>query len=204
VEKRYPDFKALSDEQKKEMSDKEVELWEEKARSGLLRNDPFLKNALQDLRRAFMDPVSGILIGSINVIPDIGISTGNYFEGGKGKLVIDEDKLKEALTNKPDEVMQLFTKTQGDLDLGIGKRVFNELDNVVRRLSDRAGNPSYPVDNSTISKRITQMNQEISKWNDRLAKVEDRYWKQFSAMEKALSQMNSQSSWMQQNMFGGS
>jgi flagellar hook-associated protein 2 len=118
----------------------------------------------------------------------------------QGKLFIDEDKLKEALTNKPEEVMELFTKN----DVGIGQRVYKELNDVVKNLSDRAGSPASFVDNSIISKRIAQMNEEISKWQDRLVTIEDRYWKQFTAMEKALSQMNSQSSWMQQNMFGGS
>jgi flagellar hook-associated protein 2 len=47
------------------------------------------------------------------------------------------------------------------------------------------------------------MNDDISKWQDRLTRVEDRYWNQFSAMEKAMNQMNQQSVWMQQNMFGG-
>ncbi|MBW9234462.1 flagellar filament capping protein FliD, partial [Leptospira santarosai] len=127
--KRYPDFKPLSDEQRREMSEKEVELWEEKARSGLLRNDPILKSALQDLRRAFMDPVGGIASGNINLLSQIGISTGTWNEGGK--LNINEDKLKEALTNKPDEVMELFTKKTGGL--GIGDRVYQELNNVVKR-----------------------------------------------------------------------
>lgn len=197
VEKRYPDFQPLTDEQKEAMSDKEVEMWEEKSRSGLLRNDPILKTVLQDLRRAFMDPVEGIANGNINLLSEIGINTGHYSEGGK--LTIDEDKLKEALTNNPDEVMDLFTKTEA----GIGDRVYKELDDVVTSLSERAGNPKFSVDNSSITKRINEMNDEISRWQDRLVQVEDRYWRQFTAMEKALSQMNSQSSWMQQNMFGG-
>ncbi|WP_342542742.1 flagellar filament capping protein FliD [Paenisporosarcina sp. FSL H8-0542] len=197
VEKRYPDFKPLSDEQRKGMSEKEVELWEEKAKSGLLRNDPILKNALQELRSAFMNPITEIANGNINMLTQIGINTGKYTEGGK--LFIDEDKLKEALSNKPDEVMELFTNSAN----GIGHRVYQELNDVVKRLSERAGSTTSAVDNSTMSKKITQMNQEISKWNDRLKIVENRYWKQFTAMEKALSQMNSQSSWMQQNMFGG-
>jgi len=202
VEKRYPNFQPLSDEQKKDMSEKEIELWEEKARSGLVRNDPTLKNAMQELRRAFMDPVEGIAAGNINLLSQIGINTGNYMEGGK--LFIDEDKLNAAFTNKPDEVMQLFTyKDANGNGFGIGDRVYKELNDVVKNLSTQAGSPSSSVDNSTLSKKIKQMNDEISRWQDRLTGIEDRYWRQFTAMEKALSQMNSQSTWMQQNMFGG-
>ena len=200
VEKRYPDFQPLSDEQKKDMTEKEIELWEDKARSGLLRNDPILKSAMQDLRKAFMDSVASIADGNIKHLSQIGINTGNYTEGGK--LFIDEKKLSEALANKPDEVMALFT-TRDAAGNGVGARVYDTLNNIVKNLSEKAGSSSSSVDNSTLSKKIKQMNEEISRWQDRLTRVEDRYWKQFTAMEKALSQMNSQSAWMQQNLFGG-
>ncbi|WP_281863649.1 flagellar filament capping protein FliD [Planomicrobium okeanokoites] len=200
VEKRYPDFQPLSDEQKKDMSENEIELWEEKARSGLLRNDPVLKSAMEDLRRAFMDSVKGIAPGNINLLSQIGINTGNYTEGGK--LFIDENKLNEVLTNKPDEVMALFTNRDATGN-GIGVRVYDTLNAVVKNLSTKAGSTTSSVDNSTLSKKLRQMDQDISKWQDKLSRIEDRYWKQFTAMEKALSQMNSQSAWMQQNMFGG-
>ncbi len=199
LEKRYPDFKPLTDEQKKAMTENEIELWEEKSRSGLMRNDPILRDAVLQLRRAFMDKVEGIAPGNINLLSQVGISTGHYSEGVR--LNIDEDKLKKALMDKPDEVMQLFTNKTGGL--GIGERVYQELNSAIKSLSNRAGNPGSAVDNSVITKKINQMNDDISKWQDRLTRVEDRYWKQFSAMEKALNQMNQQSTWMQQNMFGG-
>ncbi|WP_253183192.1 flagellar filament capping protein FliD [Planococcus maritimus] len=200
VEKRYSDFQPLSDEQKEEMSDKEIELWEEKARSGLLRNDPIMKSALQDLRRAFMDSVGGAGTGNLNMLSQIGINTGNYQEGGK--LFIDEDKLKAALTEKPDEVMNLFT-VRSEAGDGIGARVYDTLNEVVKKLSAQAGSPASAVDNSTMSQKLRRMETEITRWQDRLTSIEDRYWSQFTAMEKALSKMNSQSAWMQQNMFGG-
>lgn len=200
VEKRYPDFQPLSDEQKKDMSDNEIELWEEKARSGLLRNDPIMKSALQDLRREFMDKVGGIGDGSINLLSQIGISTGDYREGGK--LFINEDKLRTALSEKPDEVMNLFT-VRSEAGDGIGARVYDKLNDIVKNLSAQAGSPASAVDNSTMSKKLRRMETEITRWQDRLTSIEDRYWSQFTAMEKALSKMNSQSAWMQQNMFGG-
>ncbi|AQU77972.1 flagellar filament capping protein FliD [Planococcus faecalis] len=200
IEKRYPDFQPLSDEQKKDLTEKEIELWEEKARSGLLRNDPVLKSAMQDLRRAFMDKVSGIADGNINHLSQIGINTGSYTEGGK--LFIDEKKLSEALANKPDEVMALFT-TRDAAGNGVGVRVYDTLNAVVKNLSAKAGSASVSIDNSTLAKNIKQMDEEISRWQDRLTRIEDRYWKQFTAMEKALSQVNSQSTWMQQSLFGG-
>ncbi|MEK6268254.1 MAG: flagellar filament capping protein FliD [Planococcus sp. (in: firmicutes)] len=201
IEKRYPDFQPLSDEQKKELTETEIELWEEKARSGLLRNDPIMKSALQDLRRAFMDKVSGLPDGNLNHLSQIGINTGSYTEGGK--LFIDDKKLTEALANKPEEVMALFT-TRDAAGNGVGARVYDTLNSIVTKLSAKAGSSSSSVDNSTLSQKLKRMDTEISRWQDRLTSIEDRYWKQFTAMEKALSKMNSQSTWMQQSLFGGS
>ncbi|ANU14804.1 flagellar filament capping protein FliD [Planococcus halocryophilus] len=201
IEKRYPNFQPLSDEQKKELTETEIELWEEKARSGLLRNDPIMKSALQDLRRAFMDKVSGLADGNLNHLSQIGINTGSYTEGGK--LFIDDKKLTEALANKPEEVMALFT-TRDAAGNGVGARVYDTLNDIVKKLSAKAGSSSSSVDNSTLSQKLKRMDTEISRWQDRLTSIEDRYWKQFTAMEKALSKMNSQSTWMQQSLFGGS
>lgn len=201
VEKRYPDFQPLSAEQKKEMTDNEIELWEEKARSGLLRNDPILKSAIQELRRSLMDEVKGIPDGNIQLLSQIGINTGSWSEGGK--LFIKEDKLKEALTNKPDEVMALFTNRVGDVNVGIGGRVYESLKNIMNNLSEKAGSIGSAgklVDNSQLSKHLKRMDEEISRWQDKLGKIEDRYWKQFTAMEKAISQMNSQSTWISQSL----
>lgn len=146
-----------------------------------------------------MDPVGGIPAGNINTLSQIGISTGSYTNGAK--LFIDENKLSEALTKKPDEVMALFTNRAGGF--GVGERAYQELNSAIKNLSSRAGNPGSLIDNSSMAKRIKQMDTEINKWQDRLIRIEDRYWKQFTAMEKALNQMNQQSVWMQQNMFGG-
>lgn len=199
IQRRYPDFQPLTEEQRAAMSEREIELWEEKAKSGLLRNDPILRNTLNNLRRAFMDPVQGIAPGNINMLTQIGISTGNFREGGH--LNIDEDKLRESLRNNPEEVMVLFTKKEGGL--GISDRVYNELNNAVRSISSRAGNPAHSTDNSVLSRRINQMNEQIRQQETRLIDVENRYWRQFSAMERAMNQMNQQSMWMQLNMFGG-
>ncbi|WP_084243352.1 flagellar filament capping protein FliD [Planomicrobium okeanokoites] len=200
VEKRYPDFQPLTDEQKKAMTENEIELWEEKSRSGLMRNDPTLQTAILELRKGMTGAVADLgNLGNINTLSQIGITTGSFTNGGK--LFIDEAKLQKALADKPDEVMNLFTKKTGDL--GIAERVYQGLGDAVKSLGARAGNPGSFIDNSTLSKSIKRMEDDISNWQDKLSRIENRYWNQFAAMEKAMNQMNSQSMWMQQNMFGG-
>ena len=53
-----------------------------------------------------------------------------------------------------------------------------------------------------IMNAIDDIDKRIDRENQRLITIEQRYWKQFTAMEQAMSQMNSQSSWLSQQ-FGG-
>lgn len=45
---------------------------------------------------------------------------------------------------------------------------------------------------------MKQLNKQIDTFQDRLTQIEDRYWRQFTAMEKAISQMNEQSDYLMQ------
>lgn len=116
-QKRDRDYRPLTKEQKDAMSEEEIEKWEEKAKTGLLSNDSILSGMLNEMRKALFDKVEGT---SISVF-DIGISTGAYYE--RGKLILDETKLRTALTNNFDEVVKLFTNKPEDSEINpVGDR----------------------------------------------------------------------------------
>lgn len=109
-EKRYRDYPPLTAEQKKEMDKSDIELWEEKAKSGLLRNDSIIQSTMLSVRQSLYELSAGIE-GSFKLITDIGISTEKYSRGSAGgKLVIDEQKLKQAIADDPEGVMELLFK----------------------------------------------------------------------------------------------
>src|SRR5699024_8041794 len=104
-EERFRSYQPLSEEEKEAMSDKQIELWEEKAKSGLLRGESTIRDGMYALRGSLQGRVDGD--GPFNMLSSIGISTtANYLDGGK--LEIDEDKLREALTENPEGVYDLF------------------------------------------------------------------------------------------------
>ncbi|MCL6558412.1 MAG: flagellar filament capping protein FliD, partial [Firmicutes bacterium] len=203
-EKRYPDYLPLTDEQKKELTDKQIEQWEEKAKSGLLNNDSILQNAVYELRRAITTQVSGLT--AYDSIYDLGITTGFYFEGGT--LYVDETKLREAVSNNPDAVMQLFTRYDASYTYeqkGLGVRLYDTLNDFIDRLTDEAGYPSNfsLYDDSYIADIIKDLDERISETEDRLKTLEDRYWRQFTAMEQAIALFNTQSAWLTRQTSGG-
>src|SRR5699024_1844577 len=117
--------------------------------------------------------------------------TKNYLDGGK--LEIDEDKLKEALRENSDDVYKLFTNsTQGE-GRGLIHRFDDTLDRTQANIEEKAGKDHHTLDNYSLGKRMKEINDRISDFESRMIRVEQRYWNQFTAMEKALSNLNQQS-----------
>ncbi|NMB07166.1 MAG: flagellar filament capping protein FliD, partial [Tissierellia bacterium] len=112
-EEQYRSYRPLTAEQKKEMDKEDINLWEEKAKSGLLRSDDIISRTMLNTRRSIYEKfeVKDGFSGKYTLITDIGISTEKYARGSAGgKLVIDEDKLKNAIAEDPDEVMKILFK----------------------------------------------------------------------------------------------
>lgn len=221
-EERFRDYPPLTDAQKEEMSEKEIELWEEKAKSGLLRNDSILQNIVYSMRRALVEGVEGISIG----LSSIGITTGSYIEGGK--LHIDESKLKEALQTKGDQVMRLFSqeseisyspdltteqRTQRYKESGLMQRIYDVIQDNIRTTRDKDGRKGTLLEkagivgdasefSNVLYDQLKDMNERIDDAVDRMYEIEERYWRQFTALETALQQMNSQSLWLYQQLGG--
>ena len=195
----YRSFSALTDEQKNSMSDKEIELLEEKARSGLLRSDSILSNAMSSMRIA----MGGFLEeGDISTLSQIGITTSkNYLDGGL--LSIDENKLRNALQEDPNAVYELFTsKDKSGKNQGIADRVQGILDTTMKQVTNKAGQATDLFDQSYLSRQIRETDNKIMSMEVRLEQIENRYWREFTAMEKAMNEMYAQSDWLSMQLMG--
>lgn len=198
----YREYKPLSDEEKEPLSEKQVEQWEEKARSGLLRNDPILTSGLGKMRSALYESVSG-LSGQYDQLAQLGITTSSNYRD-KGKLLIDDDKLKAAIANDPNSVMQMFTSNgENDTGLGIARKLREAAGATISGIEARAGNATRTAQQFTIGRELLNVDQRISAFERRMQTVEDRYWRQFTAMEKAIGQSNQQSMQLMSQFFNG-
>lgn len=199
-ETRYRDYQPLTDEQREQLTEKQAEKWEEKARSGILRGDSILSNALSSMRQALYRKVEAASEG-FQQLAQIGITTtANYLEGGK--LIIDEAKLKQKIEENPEAVYRLFSNNGEGNAKGIVLQLRDEIKKTIKSIEDKAGNTLKTSNQYIIGKSILDLDTRISAAEDRLKRVEDRYWKQFSAMEKAVQRANSQSMYLM-NAFGG-
>ncbi|WP_411348138.1 flagellar filament capping protein FliD [Paenibacillus sp. WLX2291] len=211
-EERYAKYAPLTTEQRAAMSDDEAKLWTEKAKSGMLKNDSILQETVSSMRNAM---VQGVDVGKKSadgkVIPlnmsDLGITTGTYET--KGKLILDKDKLREAIENNPDVISKFFgtqdsttrltnNYTQQDGIIAKLKKIGNIS---LQRMAETAGTSKVSSDitstfisNSTIGDQLSSLDRRISDMNDRLNRLETNYYKKFTAMETAINKYNSSSS----------
>ncbi|MBU5676694.1 flagellar filament capping protein FliD [Alkaliphilus sp. MSJ-5] len=238
-EKNYRDYTPLLSEEKEAMKDREIELWEAKAKSGLLRNDESITRMLQNMRTGLYQNVyengynedgTRTKLSGFNHITQIGITTGNYQSGGR--LEIDEAKLRQAIIDNPDGVINLLFKksditsvkdadgkinkdkvTEKRGNSGLIERLFDDMISGMQDIVKRSGTGDNAslyrsvqynmlidfVTSGSISlldKDITSVGTRIAREESLLTSKETRYWKQFTAMEKAMQKMNSQGSWL--------
>lgn len=228
-EKVYRDYQPLSDEEREALTEDQVKKWEEKAKSGLLKNDRILSTMLTNVRQGLYESVSG-LSSSMNHLTQIGIETGEY--ANKGKLEIDETKLKNAIIDNPSGVINLLFNRPDDYTddedkynkSGLVTRMFDTITENMKGIIDKAGpgedsellrdvKSSILIDftagtnlkNGSISmlyEDILDLEKEIADQERVLLSIENRYYSKYSAMENALAQMNQQSSWLMSQLGG--
>jgi flagellar hook-associated protein 2 len=183
------------------MDEKNIERWEEKAKSGTLRGDSILSGALNQMREDLYTAVSGIT--GITQLTQIGITTSDNYRDG-GKLEIDPDKLKVALTENPNAVFEIFSKKgTKSSENGLGVRLRETIETTMKNIEKRAGKEISVNHSFTLGRTLNNIENQIYRFEDRLMKVEDRYWRQFTAMEKAIQRANSQSMYLMQQFGGG-
>jgi flagellar hook-associated protein 2 len=208
TEKRDRGYLPLTDSQREGLSESQQTLWEEKAKSGLLRNDQLLTFAVAKMRdimgRVLEDIPETIVDGkkvTHNSLSSIGIITGSYQEKGKLTLKNNGEDLKKAIEADPDGVMKIFVNDE-DENPGIARDFYNAINNSITGIVEKAGYEysTTTYDQSTLGKRIYRYSENLLALTERMSIIEERYYKQFTAMEKAVNRMNTQSAWLSQQL----
>ena len=194
-ETKYRDYQPLTDEEKEEMTEDQIKKWEEKAKSGLLKGDSLIRSGLADLRNVIYGK-GGSSNEMFDSLYEMGITTTSSYNDG-GKLQIDEDKLRKALTEDPEAVVRTFTNTVSTGETGeegIVQKLRASLSKTTLNIEKKAGKTTSTEHNYSIGKNLLSIDDRIDAWKRRLENAEERYWKQFTAMETAISKANNISS----------
>lgn len=186
-------YDPLTDDQKEAMSDEEVEKWETKIKDSLLRRDSTLSGILETFRTSLTGITVKASDGKTYSLANLGITTGkDYKEYGLLHIKGDEDDtdyadsentLQSMINSDPDIVMEVMS--------GIASNLYNNINKKISTTTTMKSALSFYNDKE-MTKQMTQYKKDIKSWETKLSDMEDRYYKQFSAMETALSKLQSQ------------
>lgn len=210
------EYKPLTDDQKADMTEKQIEEYEAKAKEGILFGDRDLGGLSNGLRFVFSDLD----------MDAIGISVSTSYSD-KGKITLDESKLRSALASDPDAVAEAFTApleqkqvTNKDGSVswvddtssgGAMSRLKVQLDKYAATtgstkgiLIEKAGSQYSPMAllDNTLQDKIDSYDDIIDSLTEKLNDKIDYYTSKFSKLEALIAQMNSQSSYL--SSMGGS
>ena len=203
-------YEPLTDEEKEGMSEKEIEKWEEKIKDSILRKDSTLSSVISAMKDIMIQGVDMVdedgkpLKDSKEndyghlYLSDFGINTLGYFnakDNEKGAYHIDGDpddtstsgngdKLKTAIANDPDKVVNFFTQ--------LSKKLYAKLGDMMKKTEYSSSFTLY--DDVAMKKDYDDYTSKIKTQEEKITAFEDRYYKKFSAMETALAKMSSKES----------
>lgn len=195
----FKSYEPLTEEQKAGMSENEIKNYEERAKQGILFGDTNLRSLYERMQRVFQPGGADSVL-----LQKIGIGT-SFSSDNVATLTLDENKLREALENDPDQVTELFTRSSenGASGNGLMQGMKTQLDRYAGLtgstkgiLIQQAGTPlnSLSLLDNQWQKEIDNLGTQIEKWQDKLESQVDRYTSMFSRLEVLINQMNSQSS----------
>ena len=196
-------YDPLTAEQEDEMSESQINAWNEKAKAGMLFNDSDI--------RGLADALRTIISGDASNMQKMGLSVSTDYSDN-GKLVFDEEAFKKALETDPDGVINAFTRpSEKDANGNVTDAggVMVRLQTIMEKyasttgatkgiLIERAGSKYAPTSilTNSMQKQLDAIDKEIDRLTDKLSVEQDRYISQFTNLERLISQMNSQSSWL--------
>ena len=187
---KYPDYGVLTKEQEAGMSREQVDKWNERAKSGLLYRDGYLRSIISDMRDAVTNRV-GSAPGRYNNLAAIGITSKDQ----SGHLKLDENKLRTAIAAEPDAVNQIFSHTDDDDnygDNGVATRLAERLGKRMESLKSHAGITADKSDRSELGKLIENYEKQMSDFKQLMSSFENQLYKKYNAMEEAISKLSSQ------------
>lgn len=230
TEKKDSSYQPLTDSQKESMTDSQITAWETKAKVGILRNDDNLSKLLNDLRSAFTTSVkdAGITLGKYGS-NTIGLDISTNYDQPAHIDILDESKLKDAILNKGDQILKMFTNvsqaTDGEKTYDSSKTQYKE-DGIFTRIKNilvtnvgftnttlntgtltSYANKQYDFSTTgnagknTIPDQLYEQQLAIKKITDSMKTKQEAYYQQFSQLETAMTTLTSQQS-MLSSMLG--
>ena len=189
-------YEPLTEDEKSSMTDSQVEAWEKKVKDAMLRRDDTVESVTSAMRMSMLQTYT--VGGKSMSLSGFGINTMGYFNAAnneKNAYHIDgdtndantagnQDKLKAAIASDPAGVQDFFTQLSNNL-----------YDTLSRKMRHTELSSAFTIyDDIRLKEEYDDYTTKISDWEKYVANIEEKYYKQFTAMEKAMATLNSSQS----------
>ena len=186
-------YSMLTSEQKEAMSENDVKNWETKIKDSLLRRDDTLNDLMSTFRSAMQESIE--INGEKFSLSSFGIVTGNYTEHGLLHLEGDPDDAEYA--TKTNKLMQMLEE---DPDK-VSEALSGIMDKFYNKMFDKMGTTKLSsaltfYNDKQMKTESESYEKQIKEWDAKLTSIEDKYYKQFSAMEKMMAELQNKQSQM--------
>ena len=189
-------YEPLTDEEKDALSDSEVEKWEQKIKDSLLRRDESLEKVMNAMTSSMSKGYE--VNGKTYYLSSFGIKTLGYFNAPENQEYayhIDGDEDDTATSGNADKLMAMITSDPDTVISFMQQLTSGLYDAVGEKMKSSTLSSSYKVYNDKeMASEYSDYTDLIKKWEEKLQDKEDYYYNKFSAMETALSKLNSQTS----------
>lgn len=190
-------YEPLSDDEKDEMSDSEIEKWETKIKDSILRRDSNLSTISSAMKNIMLQGAT--VNGTQMYLSQFGVETLGYFtaeENEKNAYHIngdeddsavssEENKLKAAIASDPESVITFFSQ--------LAQNLYTELNNQSKSVNGIRSFGSF-YDDKKMKEDYDDYTTKIAEQEEKLTALEDRWYNKFSAMETALARLQSNQS----------
>jgi flagellar hook-associated protein 2 len=207
---RYSFFEPLTDEQRRNLTESEVRIWEEQAKTGLLHRDRTVREIHSMLRTWITRPVP-MSDGTSLSLAEIGVRPTRNSHRDGGMLEIDETQLRRFIEENGHKVTELFTQRPIPSTPRNGNRNDRLSEGgISERLSDiihwatastergpmslyaRAGWADMPYNNAELTRAIEAQDRRLDDMRRVLERRENQFFAMFSRMEVAMMQQQQQ------------
>ncbi len=200
------DYEPLSDDEKKEMSDTEIEKYEQKIKDSLLRRDDSINKVASEMKKKMLEGIE--INGETMYLSNFGIGTLSYFtaaENEKSAYHIDgnaddedvaskTDKLKSMIASDPDTVISFFSK--------LSQKLYEKMNEQSQAVEGYRSYGNF-YDDKKMKSDYDDYKTKIKKLEEKLSDYEDKWYSKFSEMETAMAKMQQNASAVT-SLLGGS
>ena len=191
TEKTNKDYKPLTEAQKEEMSEEEIEKWEKKSKEGILRNDSEMRKFMNDMENA-------IFGDKMDVLREMGISTHEDYNK-KGQIALDESKFVQALQNDSEKVYEVFAKGSDSMMERMKSTIKNYVGTSGSIFAQKAGiEKTASMANNLYSEQLKKQAALIKTLQNKMSDKEEKLYLKFGNLESQMNKLNSQMNYFMQ------